>query len=114
MLSKTKDNAVLVGLSLPSLLWKVLGKSKPKPSLNSLNNNLLTVLKTVVTPDVEVVSWTTPLNGMNPTLLISKKITDTLLKTDNAKNLLLHLHARLLVTLMSPLTLLINSKPLLT
>jgi len=114
MPSKTKDNAVLVGLSLPSLLWKLDGKSKPKPSSHSLNNNLLTVPKTVVTLDVEVVSWTTPLNGMKPTLLISKKITDTLLKTDNAKNLLLHLLPRLLVSLMLPLTLLINSKPLST
>lgn len=114
MPSKTKDNVVLVGLSLPSLLWKLLGKSKPKPSFLSLNNNLLTVPKTVVTPDVVEVSWTTLLNGMNLTLLISKKITDTLLKTDNVKKLLLHLHARLPVTLMSPLTALINSKPLST
>lgn len=114
MPSKTKDNAVLVGLSLPSLPWKVDGKSKPIPSNHSLNNNLLTVLKTVVMPDVTVVSWTTPLNGMNPTLLISKKIISTELETDNAKKLLLHLLPRLLVSLMLPLTPLINSKLLST
>jgi len=114
MPSKTKDNVVLVGLSLPSLLWKLLGKSKPILLLLSLNNNLLTVPKTVVTTDVTEVSWTTLLNGMNLTLLISKKITNTKLETDNVKNLLLHLHALLPVTLMSPLTALINSKPLST
>jgi len=95
MPSKTKDNVVLVGLSLPLLLWKLLGKSSLKPLKYSLNNNLLTVPKTVVTPDVMEVSWTTLLNGMNLTLLISKKITNTLLETEDVRNLLLHLHARL-------------------
>jgi hypothetical protein len=108
MPSKTKDHAVLVGLSLQSLLWKLLGKSKPIPSNLSLNNNLLTVPKTVVTTDVKEVSWTTLLNGMKATLLITKKITNTRLEMEDATNLLLHLQPRLLVTVMSELTALIK------
>lgn len=114
VLSKTKNHAVPVGLSLLLLLLKVEWPSKLVLLKPTLNNNSLTVLKTVTT-DVTEVSWTTLSNGTKTTPLTTKKTTNTPLEMENANNLnTLLLLPKLLVTLMSPKTVLINSWLLLT
>merc|ERR1712216_388572 len=56
---KTKDHAVLVGLSLLLLLVNPSKLSTEEPSEISLNNNSLTVLDLMEIKDVTVVLWIT-------------------------------------------------------